>query len=157
MAQGAPTATARGTAGGSPIPDGYQSLVTFKLDATIELFEKTVTPPGVDGGDAIETTTMHNATWRTFAARGLKTLTEMTFVAAYDVAVYEAIISIINDDTEVVTVTWSDGDTLAFYGFLKMFEPGELSEGVQPEATVTVVPTNVDDTGAEFGPAYASG
>ena len=150
----APSATVRGIPGGLLLKDGYQSLVTFALEDTIKLWEKTITPPGIDGGDAIELTTMHNTAWRTFAARGLKTLTEMNFVCAYDPDVYldetQVAAAINRDDT--ITVSWADGSTLAFFGFLQKFEPSDLVEGEEPEATVTIVATNMDSDGAEQAP-----
>ena len=154
----APEAMDRGTPGGLLLQDGYQSLVTFKEDFEIKFWEKTITPPGLDGGDAIALTTMHNTAWRTFAARGLKTLTEMTLVCAYDPDVYtdgtEIAAAINRDDT--ITVTWHDGSQLAFFGFLQKFEPSDLTEGEQPEATITIVATNMDSDGAEQAPVMVS-
>lgn len=143
----APSPTARATPEGLKLDDGFSTLVTIGAtvgaDTDIKLWEKTVTPPGVDGGDAIETTTMHNTTWRTMTPRSLVTLTEMTFNAAYDPDVYDEVVAMINVET-TITVTFPDGSTLAFFGFLKSFDPGECAEGTQPEATVTIVPTNFD-------------
>ena len=148
----APAATARGTPGGLTLRDGFQSMVTFEDNATVKLFEKSTTPPGVDGGDPVETTTMHNAVYRSLGPRGLITLTEMLFTAAYDPAVYDEIIALTNVE-QTITVTFADGSTLAFYGFLQKFEPGEMSEGEQPEATVSIQPTNVDPSDwSEQGP-----
>jgi hypothetical protein len=59
----------------------------------------------------------------------------------------------VNDE---ITVTFSDGSTLAFWGFLKSFEPSENTEGEQPEAEITIFPTNVDNSGAEQVPVLTS-
>lgn len=150
----APSATPRGTPGGLAMPDGFSSLITLASDDDIQFFEKTVQPPGMDGGDAIETTTMHNTAWRTLAARSLKTLTDVTATVAYDPAVLDsgAIQAAINRE-DTITVTFSDGSTIAFYGYLRTFEPSEMEEGAQPEATVTITPTNVDPSDfSEAGP-----
>ncbi len=40
------------------LDDGYQTLIEFAENPAIKLWEKSVTPPGIDGGDAIDTTTM---------------------------------------------------------------------------------------------------
>lgn len=145
----APVATPRGTPSGIKLDDGFRTLVTFAANATIGFWEKSVTPPGLDGGDAVDTSTMHNVTYRTMSPRHLKTMTEFTMTAAYDPLLFTTALSLINVKT-TVTVTFPDGSTLAFYGFLKGFEPGELVEGTQPEVTLTVVPTNQDPTtGAE--------
>lgn len=139
----APSATARVEASGILLEDGFSSLITFAGDPNLSLWEKTVQPPGIEGGDAIEISTMFNSTWRTFSARSLKTLTEHSLTAAYDPIVYDEIVSIINLET-TVTVAWPDGSTLAFYGFLRNFEPQPMEEGSQPEANCSIVPTNWD-------------
>jgi hypothetical protein len=125
------------------IKDGYQTLITFKADSNIEFWEKTVTPPGYDGGDAIETTTMHNDTYRTFGPRGLITLTETSFTAAWDPICYTSVLAIINSEDEI-SVWFPDGSSLAFFGYLRTFEPSEFTEGAQPEASCTIQPTNFD-------------
>jgi hypothetical protein len=130
----------------------------FSQDPDISFWMKTVTPPGIDGGDAVENTTMHNSTWRTFSPRALATLTEATFTAAYDPNVYYDIVGaggsggILNAEGSI-TVHFPDGSTLDFFGYLRMFEPDALEEGSQPEATVTIQPTNWDPSAkVEAGP-----
>lgn len=146
--------TARDNPAGSKLNDGYRTLVTFANDPDISLWEKSVTPPGIDGGDAIETTTMHNDAYRTMAARALKTLTDGSFTAAYDPQVYEQLNSMININ-QLCTVHLPNGGELDFYAFLKSVEASELVEGEQPEMTCNFVPTNTHPTtGAEVAPAY---
>lgn len=152
----APSPTARGTPSGIKIDDGFRTLVTLAVNPTISFWEKSVTPPGLEGGDPVETSTMHNLTYRTMNPRKLITMTEFTMTAAYDPAVYSQIVSNINRKT-TITVRFPDGSTLAFYGYLRNFQPGELVEGEQPEATITVVPTNQDPTtGSEESPVLTS-
>lgn len=152
----APTPTARGTPSGIKLKDGHRTLITFANNPTISLWEKTVQPPGVDGGDAIEQTTMHNSDWRTSAPRSLKTLMESSFKCAYDPNCYNQLITQINLET-TITVTFRDGSTLAFYGWLRTFEPDELQEGTQPEATCTFTPSNFDPTNkVEAAPVLTS-
>lgn len=143
----APTPTPRGTPTGIPLRDGYQALITFAASATICFWEKSVTPPGIDGGEPVDATTMHNVTWRVRRPRYLKTLTPMTTRVAYDPALYDDILSLCNVET-TVTVSFTDGSTLAFYGFLQKFEPGEMVEGTQPEGSITIIPTNWDPVNA---------
>jgi hypothetical protein len=114
----APTPTARSTPVGIKLDDGHSTKVTFATDPDISLWEKAVQPPGVDGGDEIQTTTMFNEVWRTTSPRQLKTLTPSTFKAAYDPAVYDQIVALVNVRT-TITDTFPDGSTLASYGFLK--------------------------------------
>lgn len=141
----APSPTAIGTPAGIRMDDGFPTRMVFAASTTASLWEKSIKPPGMDGGEAIETTTMRNTTWRTMASRSLKTLTDMTGEAAYDPVIYSTLLSIINVET-TVTIQFYDGTTLAFYGFLRLVEPNDIVEGEQPTLQFTVTPTNVDPT-----------
>lgn len=152
----APTPTTRQTPAGIYLEDGHSTLITLAGDPDISLWERTVTPPGIDGEDPVDVTTMHNTVNRTFAPRQLKTLTEMTTTAAYDPAVLTQLYARINIE-DTITVTFPDGSTWAFYGYLRAFEPDEISEGEMPSATVTFQPTNWDYVNnTEEGPALVS-
>lgn len=147
----APAATVRGTPEGIKLGDGFSTKLTLERNPTIALWERTVTPPGIEGGDAVDNTTMHNVTWRTMSPRKLKTLTEVSSSAAYDPIIYEDVVDQVNIN-QVITCTFPDGSTLAFWGFVKSFIPGENQEGTMPEGTLTIVPTNRDDDGVEQAP-----
>lgn len=151
------TTTARATPIGRKMNDGYQTLLAFAADPDVSLWEKTVKPPGLDGGDPIDTTTMHNTDLRTFAARALKTLTESSLTCAYDARVYNQALSLINVPGWI-TVHFPDGDTLDFIGYLRTLEvTGEHSEGEQPEITANITPTNEDPTtGVETLPVWTA-
>lgn len=137
------------------LDDGHPTLIEFAENPTVKFWEKNVTPPGVDGGGENDTTTMHNSVWRTRAPKKLKTLTECKFTAAYDPAVYPQIVAMAQVN-QLITITFEDGDTLAFWGWLDKFTPGETSEGSQPTAEVTIIPSNQDDTGAEVAPVHTA-
>lgn len=139
----APTTTARTTPAGIKLDDGYTCKKAFTADPDVSFWEKSNKPPGIDGGEAIDTTTFFNATYRTMAARALKTLTVSTVKAAYDPNVINNILALVNVEGSV-TDHFPDGSTLSYYGFLKSIEFDELVEGQQPECTITVVPTNFD-------------
>lgn len=128
---------------GIKLDDGFSTLITIAADTDISFWEKTVQPPGYDGGDAIETTTMHNIRLRTMSPRQLKTLTECQITAQYDPAVFSQVFNIINLET-TITIRFPDHSTLAFFGYLQKFEPQENTEGECPMANITIVPTNVD-------------
>jgi len=150
----APTVTARVKPSGFKLPDGYRSTWAFALKPAIQLWEKTVKPPGVDGGAAIDQTTMHNDAWRTVAPRSLKTLTESSFKFAYDPDAYPDIIAMVNIQ-QSITCHEPDGSAIAIYGFLQKVEFDPLEEGKQPEGTATVTPTNYDPVNnIEAGPLF---
>ena len=145
----APGHTNRTTPTGNRMDDGYQSLIAFARWPDIKFWEKTVQPPGIDGGDAINTATMHNVSLRTFGAKGLRTNTEVTTKVAYDPMVHDQISQIVNlhngGDESSITVHFPiSGNKVSFRGFLKSFVPDELVEGQQPEATIVIVITNAD-------------
>lgn len=135
------------------LDDGYQTLVTFAEEENVKFWEKSVTPPGVDSGGETDTTTMHNSTWRTKSPKALKMLTESSMTAAYDPAVYPQIVTMVGVN-QLITVTFPDGDTLAFWGWIDKFTPGDHVEGEQPTADVTIMPSNQDASGAEVGPVH---
>lgn len=152
----APVITNRGTPAGKRITDGYQTTMAFAADADASFWEITVTPPGIDGGDPVENTTMLNTAWRTKAARQLKTLTDSKMTAAYDPQVYDNILALINVEG-AISVHFADGSTLSFFGYLQKFELKECKEGDQPTADITVVPTNYDPVaGVEEPPVYSA-
>lgn len=147
----APAAVERTTPGGLPLRDGFNTLITFEDDPDVNFWEKATTPPGMDGGDPIDTTTFWNATRRTKWPRSLFEDTNGSLTAAYDPLVKTQIISLINVNM-IITVLFNDESTWAFYGYLKSFTPQECAEGEQPEAAIEFVITNTDDDFAEQAP-----
>lgn len=133
------------------LSDGWQTLIEFAEKPDILLREKTVKPPGIDGGGSIDTTTMRNETVRTFEPKHLKTITESTVSVSYDPAAYNDIMEMIQVK-QLITITFPDGSTLPFWGFLDKFEINELSEGEFPLADCTIAPCNTDDDGDEVVP-----
>ncbi len=139
----APASTTRQTPTGIMLDDGFKTLVAFARKPAVKFWEKTIKPPGIDGGDAIDQTTQHNTAWRTKAARALKSLTDSALKVGYDPKVYTEIQDLVNLEGSV-TVRFPDGSTLDFFGYLKTFEPSELQEGTSPEASITIIATNWD-------------
>lgn len=150
----APSPSARVTPTGSVLRDGYQALITFEADTDVTFWERSIQPPSVEGGDMIDNTTQHNTSWRTGSPRSLLTLGNAECTVTYDPKVYDEIISLINTNT-TVTVHFPDTSSLAFFGYLQSFSPSSIEEGSDPEATVTIVATNIDPaSGEEEGPVY---
>lgn len=153
----APSPTPRVTPTGNMLENGYQSLVTISGDTDIDLWEKTVTAPGYDGGDAINITTMHNQNVITKDLNALFEVTDITMVCAYARSSYGQVVALINVNG-VITIRLPDGGTWCAYGGLRSFIPNALERGNQPEATVVLVITNVDPaTGAEELPVVSVG
>ena len=148
-----PSVTARTTPSGERLRDGYQSLIAFAADADVSLWEKSVTPPGVDGGEPVDSTTMHNTAVRTKGPRALIDFSECKMTCGYDPQVYGQIIALVNVETSI-TIHFPDGSTLCFFGYLQKFDPKELKEGTPPEADVVIVATNTDEDGKEATPDY---
>lgn len=154
----APTPSVPVTPGGIKLKDGFSAKVVFSLDTDASLWVKTATPPPLEMGDAIDQTTMWNETYVTKAIQALIDVGNGQFTCAYDPNVYNNVIAMMGP-TKEQTITWvfSDGSTLAHYGFIKNFVPGAMSRGAQPEATVEVVCTNWDPSGkVEAAPVLTS-
>ncbi len=137
------------------VDDGFSTLIEFSANTSIKLWEKSVTPPGVSGGGANETTTMRNTEWRTNSPKKLKTLTEGGAQCAYDPAVFPEIVAMVNVNQEI-TITFADGDTLTFWGWLDEFIPGEIVEGEQPTAEIKIIPSNQDNSRVEQAPIHST-
>jgi len=134
--------------------DGAVTLIEFSADSNVKMYEKTVTPPGVSSGGAIDVTTMRNTTWRTKSPKTFKDMTDGSLTVAYDPAVYTEILAMIGDNQSIV-ITFPDATTLTFWGWIDAFTPGEMVEGEQPTAEVTIIPSNMNDSGVETDPVHA--
>lgn len=153
----APSTTARQTPSGRRLTNGHQTFYAFGRDPDVSLWEMEVTPPGVEVGDPIETKTMHNEVYETFAERHLKKMTEGSITCAYDPQVYTQIVDNLIGRNGSITVHFSDGSTLDFWGYITKFEPsGITNDEDMPEAEVTVFVTNTDLSGNEAGPVMTS-
>lgn len=152
-----PVNTARGVPSGPRLQDGFRTYIASSLNPTAAFWEVDVKPPGMDGKEPIDTTTMHNVKWRSMAPRQLITLTPSSGKAAYDPVIYTDLLSILNIPCSW-TVTFPNGDLLSFFGWLQKFETESLEEGKMPMATYEITPSNYDpvnqlDVGPLFTPA----
>jgi len=137
------------------IDDGFATLISFSEDSSVQMWEKEVTPPGISGGGENDTSTMRNTTWRTRSPKGLITLSESSITVAYDPAVYDEIIAMVNVNQQI-TITFPDNSTLVFWGWIDEFTPGANTEGEQPTADITIIPSNQNDSGVETAPVYSA-
>ena len=149
----APTPTVRVTPSGRILENGFKTLVTFASHSAIELWEVSVKPVGMDGGSKIDLTNMHNNTVRTYAPRRLKEITDGSMKCHYDPKVLPTLMNSLINKKTVITETYMDGSTYAYWGYLQKFERDEHTiDGDAPQGTATFVATNRDDTGAEQVP-----
>lgn len=152
----APAHTARTVPPDKMLRDGHPTTLAFSLDPDVSLWEKGITPPGIDNGDPIETVTMHTVAWRQSAPRQLKTLTPITLRCGYNPAVYTQLLALVGKEG-AVTVHFPNQDRLSLFAYLQTWEPDENTEGENPEGTATIQPTNTDPvTGAEEPPVFAA-
>lgn len=141
---GAPAGSTRGTPAGIKFEDGFSTKLSFARLVTSSFWEKEVGPPGIDGGDPIEITTMHSVAWRTLAARHLKTLTQFTITAAWDPVFYNDCINTLINYPGSATMSFPDGSKIDFFAYLVKMEPQAMKEGEFPMVQLTVQPTNYD-------------
>jgi len=149
------TTTARTTPSGNHLEDGFVSKIAFAADADVSLWEISVTPPGIEGGDPIDITTMFNTTYVTKEAGQLLDVTDAGMECAYDPLCYDQIIALINQ-TGWVTVHYSNADTIDFIGYLRSFVPGAMTRNEMPVATCVIVATNTLAY-SETAPDYTAG
>ena len=140
---------------GTKMKDGYQALVLFSADATVSMWLKTVKPPGLSAGGAIDTTTMENTRWRTMAPKSLVTATELNLRCAYDPKIHDDMNGMLGVN-QLLTLTYSDGSTLAVWGFVDEWTPTDLTEGEMPLGDMKFVPTNTNASDEETAPDYTA-
>lgn len=130
------------------LDDGYQTLITVKANVgpDFEFWEVSVTPPGIEGGAEINTTTMRNNAIHTKSPQSLYDLSEMSIKVAWnpedDV---DLVTSIINANT-VIRIDWPDTDFMEFWGYVKEFKKDEMKIGERPMGDVKIVATNHNNT-----------
>ena len=146
---------------GTMLTNGYASFFAITDFETLGFWEKEVTPFGLEGGDKIDVTTMHNHYVRTYAAQALYEAADGEMTAAYDPGVLSRLTGTggaINTN-KAITIHFPDTSTWDTYGYIKTFSPSALSNGEQPEASVTVVFTNLTTATppVEYQPQYTAG
>lgn len=131
--------------------DGHSTTIAFAADSNVQFEVKELTPPSVVGGGPINVTTMENSAWRTMFPKSLKEMGPGSLVVAYDPAFYAEAVAMVNVN-QLITVTFPDASTLAFYGWIDEFTPNNNQEGEQPSANITIQPSQLDGANAETGP-----
>lgn len=135
------------------IDDGFSTIYTFSDKPSIAFYERETTPPGVEGGGANDTTNMRNTEWRTRAPKKLKTLSDAGTTVMWKSEAYDDVVDMVNVN-QLITLTFPDLSTLAFWGWLDVFKPNGHKEGEVATAMVTIIPSNQNDSGVETGPVF---
>ena len=143
------------------ITDGFGAILSLPVfDAAWTLLneEISVTPAGLEGGGAIEQTTLRNVAYRTQSPKSLKNGTSVKVTVVYDgataIGYWMGTPISINNGT-VVNVKWPDGAYMSFVGHIDSFTPNALVEGERPTAELEIIILNADSAGTESAPAYS--
>jgi len=141
----------------STLKDSFGISVTFASDPDLNLAvdPTSITPPGLEGGDAIDTTTHSNTQFRTKYPRTLIDISNASMTAIYDPDAWNDIVALINENQQI-TFSFPDNSSIVFYGYLQSFVPNEFVEGSPATAEMTIVVTN-DDGSGESAPVYTAG
>jgi len=130
--------------------DGFSTMITFAQGA-IEMYQKDATPPGIDGGGAIDVSTFENSEVETSFPNTLKKTTDGAMTVAYDTAVYTSIDAQVNVN-QLITITFIDGSKVEVWGWIYNFQPATCEKGEQPTAECGFHVSNLNDSGVETKP-----
>lgn len=150
----APTPGTRTTPTAWKTDQGYRIEIVNSINPAVALWEIEVTPQGVEGGDAIDTTTQFNNIWHTKRPRALINATGGKIKAQLAAGTRNQATALINKEA-TITEIYPDGSTYAYYGFFKNVKFDAFKEGEKPTCEVEIVETDWDYVNSvEAGPAY---
>jgi len=141
----------------SKLTDGFGTTISFTTagsGVTATLYETSVSPPGLSGGGPVDHSTMENETYRTYVPHTLIGGSPASFVGGYDPQLLEDILSGVNVNQEF-TITFPDGSTLVFWGWIDEFTPNPLVDGEMPTANITIQPSFWNGS-AETAPVFTA-
>jgi len=115
--------------------DGYNIRISL-VNQGITLYEKNVTPPGVEGGDPINITTNDNGDFMSFAPRSRKQRTAAQAEVTYDDTDLDALEAAV-DQSDDILVVWPDDTTKLDSGWVRSVIANQTQEGEQPTANIT--------------------
>ena len=150
----APGVTARITPTGFKMPDGYQTTYAFALNPAVQVWEQIVTPASQDGGEAIDTTTMFSAKYRTKDHQSLVDIMDAEVEAMYDPIMWIELLNMLNI-TQAITEHYPNHATLAYWGFLRKVQKMPMEIGKPPKCKLTITVSNWDPINfVEAGPVF---
>ncbi len=135
-------------------PTGTTVVITPTGGSAFTMEYITITPPGWDGGEAIDTTTLGNVKYRTKMAPTLIDIGAMSFTAEMDPAkIHDAPINL----PGVIVITIPDIGTWTLQGYLKSITGDQMQVGERATCSGEIVITNTGSDGAtETGPSWSS-
>lgn len=133
------------------IDDGFPTRVSFSAFSNVNIWDKSVKPPGLDSGGPNDTTNMRNTTVRTMAPKKLFTVTPGSSKFLYAVALLNDVIAA-KGINQQITWTYPDGSSIQIWGWIDKVEFDDIKEGESATGTITYQPSNQDNTGAEVAP-----
>lgn len=136
--------------------DGFPTKIAFALAPNAELWENSVAPWGLSAGGPNDTTSMRNTAYRTRQPKKLKTAENVTGVCQFDPIIWNNLIANLIGKNQLITVTLPNGGTITNYGWMDEWKPNENKEGETPTANYTIIPSNQDNTGAEYAGVYTA-
>ena len=134
------------------LPNGWTtaSLTTAAIDFGVT----SLTLPNFNGGDAPDTTTNSNVTFRSKGSRKFIDIEDMTLTCAFLADDFAALPTLINSE-DTLTVTDVEGSTYVFSVRVTSYTAGEMTEEGFPTADVAfTILTGVDgDTAPVITPS----
>lgn len=131
----------------SYLTDGQSTTINL-TGAGVIFCEKSVAMPKISMGGGKSTTCMRNTTVHTQLPKKLKKYDKITIKIEYSTDCMAATYGV----NQQIVVTWSNGKTLTFWGWVDEFDPGTQEEGKQPEGTLVIEISNTDGSGNESPP-----
>ena len=141
---------------GNMLTDGFSTIISCTANPSIKMWEMEVDPPSIEGGGGKQVSTMRNTAWHTMAPNVLKKLGEGGAKVGFDPAVYSQIVALINVNTSW-TITYPDGATEVFLGWMDSFKRNTFTEGEVPTADVVFIPSMRNGAGTETAPVATAG
>jgi hypothetical protein len=128
--------------------------VSFTLDWV------TITPAPLEGGEAIDTTSLANTQFKTSMPQTLISCGDLTFSGELNADALDDAVDSINKEATAVVVVGNGGGTFTYYGYLKSVTPGSLTAGEKATMDGVFAVTNTVTTAyvpTETAPTFATG
>jgi hypothetical protein len=116
--------------------DGHGIRIVF-VNGGVTVYEKNVTPGGIEGGDPIDITTNDNTSLRSFAPRTLATETPINLEVTYNQTDKAALEALANTSDDIRT-EYPDNTTELTSGWIRSVIANQATSGEQPTANLVV-------------------